>query len=102
MLFVARQHSENMSRLGFFSHTGQDGLTADGRASEAGIDDWRRIGENIAFSQNVQNQAERAVAGWMKSEGHRRNILNQNYGKSGIGVAVSADGKFYVTQVFRN
>jgi len=41
-----------------------------------------------------------AVEGWMKSPGHRDNILNPRYDTSGIGVAMAGDRAF-ATQVFR-
>jgi uncharacterized protein YkwD len=41
-----------------------------------------------------------AVDGWMKSPGHRENILNPRYDSSGIGVAM-VDGQAFATQVFR-
>ena len=40
------------------------------------------------------------VDGWMNSPGHRENILDGSYDVEGIGVAVSADERVYVTQNF--
>lgn len=102
MLYIARQHSENMARLSFFSHTGRDGKTVDKRADAAGIEDWRSIGENIAYNQGIKNTVDFAVQCWMYSPSHKENLLNKKWKRSGIGVAVSPDGKFYITQVFRN
>lgn len=99
MLYLARIHSENMARQDFFSHTGRDGLTVDGRARQAGVR-WQAIGENIAYSQNAAKPAQLAVQCWMDSAGHRRNILSQNWTRAGIGVATAPNGKFYITQVF--
>ena len=39
------------------------------------------------------------VAGWMESEGHRKNILDPDYGEAGIGLA-EVDGYVISTQVF--
>ncbi len=36
----------------------------------------------------------------MHSSGHRQNILNRAYRKTGIGAAIATDGQVYVTQVF--
>lgn len=102
MLYVARLHSANMAKFHFFSHEGLDGKTADDRADEAGIKDWRMIGENIAFNQGVQNKAAFAVECWMKSPKHKENLLGKKWTRAGVGVAVTSDGKFYATQVFRN
>lgn len=102
MLYVARLHSNNMAELNFFSHAGKDGKTADDRADNAGIKDWRAIGENIAYSRGIKNRVPFAVQSWMNSPTHKDNLLDKRWKRSGIGVAVSSDGKFYITQVFRN
>jgi uncharacterized protein YkwD len=38
--------------------------------------------------------------GWMDSPGHRQNILDKGYTRTGIGVAVAGDDKVYITQMF--
>jgi uncharacterized protein YkwD len=40
------------------------------------------MGENIAAGYDA---AQRVFAAWMRSDGHRKNILNCNYNKIGIG-----------------
>lgn len=102
MLYVARQHSQNMANLNFFSHSGRDGKTVDGRADGAGIKDWRSIGENIAFNQGIKNSIEFAVQCWFYSPSHKENMLSKKWTRSGVGVSVTPDGKYYLTQVFRN
>lgn len=94
---IARLHSENMAKYKFFSHLGQDGLTAVERASSI---KWRLIGENIGMTRGFENPAQVACDGWMKSLGHRENLLNGNWQETGIGVAIAADGTYYFTQVF--
>jgi hypothetical protein len=42
--------------------------------------------------------ATSTVLGWMDSQGHRENILNLSYDRVGTGVAVSPNGKVYITQ----
>lgn len=94
---VARAHSEDMFKRGYFSHYSPEGETVADRASQAGID-FLVIGENLAFAPNV----ELAHKGLMASEGHRANILSEDFGKVGIGVL---DGGVYgrmFTQVFAN
>lgn len=39
------------------------------------------------------------VKQWMNSEGHRANILNGAYNRTGVGIAVSGD-RIYATQDF--
>jgi uncharacterized protein YkwD len=36
----------------------------------------------------------------MASPGHRQNILDKNYSRTGIGVAIAPDGQVFITQVF--
>lgn len=94
---VARRHSEDMFKKGYFSHYSPEGENVADRASIAEID-FLVIGENLAYAPNVTL----AHQGLMNSEGHRANILSQDFGKIGIGVV---DGGVYgkmFTQVFTN
>jgi uncharacterized protein YkwD len=100
LMRVARMHSQNMAREDFFDHVGLDGLDAVGRASALGIRGWRALGENIAYNQNFDDPAAFAVQRWMGSPKHRDNILNSMFTHTGLGVARSADGRVYFTQVF--
>ncbi len=58
---------------------------------------WTRAGENVAFGYSPQ----KVNAAWMKSSGHRANILG-SYNRIGIGVACSSKGLPFYTQVFGN
>jgi hypothetical protein len=49
---------------------------------------------------NYDDPVEVAVDGWMKSAGHRRNILEPRYRQTGFGVAIAGDGAIYFTQLF--
>lgn len=91
---VARRHSVNMARWNQMSHylggsVGQR-IAADGY----GV---RSSGENIAYGQRG---AQSVMSTWMASSGHRNNILSTGYTDIGIGVAYSASGQPYWTQVF--
>ncbi|MFY0405855.1 CAP domain-containing protein [Solicola sp. PLA-1-18] len=56
------------------------------------------VGENVAVGYRTSRQVVKK--GWMKSEGHRANILNPGYRRIGVGVAKSKDGTRYYVQVF--
>ncbi len=94
---IGRAHSKDMFERGYFSHYSPEGKTVADRATQAGVD-FLVIGENLAYAPNV----ELAHKGLMNSEGHRANILSEDYGKIGVGVV---DGGVYgkmFTQVFSN
>ena len=97
---IARMHSENMAKNNFFSHKGLDGFMVNNRADLLGVSKWRAIGENIAYNRGYDQPAEFTVECWMKSQSHRDNLLDSRWKESAIGVAVSADGSYYFTQVF--
>lgn len=81
---MAQEQSDDMSRHNYFSHTRP---AADGRPGESFMERARRfglqrgVGENIAMTRT----AARALEMWMKSPGHRRNILNPSYTHLGVG-----------------
>ncbi|MCA1635657.1 MAG: CAP domain-containing protein [Acidobacteria bacterium] len=100
LTLVARYHSENMSRAGFFNHVDRDGLDLTGRADAHGVRGWKALGENIAYNQGYNDPAAFAVERWMTSSKHRENILNGEFTHAGLGVARSADGRVFFTQVF--
>lgn len=60
------------------------------------------IGENCYMfpsSQYNKSVSRKLVQGWLKSPGHRANILNSTYKRTGIGIAVNR-GYIYATQLF--
>ncbi|KFE36639.1 CAP domain-containing protein [Thioclava atlantica] len=86
---AAQAHACDMARRGYFSHSGRDGSSVKGRARHAG---YRAclIAENIAMGQR---NAQAAFADWMKSSGHRRNILLKGVAQIGIGIAPARAGR---------
>lgn len=48
---------------------------------------------------SAEEVAKWSVSGWMESSGHRENILNSSFSKTGIGIYYD-DGYFYITQIF--
>ncbi len=122
---IARDHSVDMGNKKYFSHTNRDGQNATDRGANAGYDCIKDYGnyytfglaENIhqgwLFSSttyingvafyNWSSQGEiaaRAVNGWMESRGHRENILKDTYDRTGIGIAITSEGKVFITQNF--
>lgn len=97
---LARVHSENMSRLHFFSHVSPDGKRLPDRARAAGIQRYSVLGENIAYNQGYADPGALAVERWMESPKHRANILSSEFRAMAIGSYVAADGSVYLTQTF--
>ncbi len=97
---IARIHSESMAENKFFSHKGIDGSMVDNRAEKLGLTNWKAIGENIAFIRGFDQPAETAVERWMQSMSHRQNLLDERWKESAVGITVTADGTYYLTQVF--
>lgn len=94
---VARGHSEDMFKRGYFSHYSPEGETVADRALKKGVE-YLVIGENLAYAPSL----DLAHKGLMNSPGHRANILSADFYKIGIGVVDGGDfGKMF-TQVFTN
>jgi uncharacterized protein YkwD len=92
---AARAHSVDMAKKNYFSHTGKDGSTFLVRAKRSGY--TTAISENIAWGYRTP---EAVVTAWMKSPGHKANIVNCKAKSVGVGLGKKADGTPYVTQIF--
>ena len=123
---VARAHSSDMAMHSFFDHDNPSGQSPSSRAANAGYKCFKDYGtyytegiaENIFQTwlrssttymyglpvgkdyMSVERLSRQIVDGWMDSPGHRQNIVDRNYDRQGIGVAVAIDEKVYVTQNF--
>jgi uncharacterized protein YkwD len=92
---AARRHSAWMAQTGTFSHVGKGGSSFVTRSKAAGY--AKPSAENIAWGYRT---AATVVEGWMKSPGHRTNILNCKSKSVGVGVVYAASGTPYYTQNF--
>lgn len=94
----ARAHSADMAAQNYFDHTALDGRSVGDRIAAAGYEAWS-WGENIAAGYATP---EAVVTGWMNSDGHRANILSNNYCDIGVGYAYEGDSDYhqYWTQNF--
>ncbi len=121
---IARKHSQDMAKRSYFSHNSPEGHDFSHRYRAGNYSCGVKVGqiiytgaENIyqnnlydsvtvmngkeSFDWNSEDKIARTtVDGWMKSTGHRKNILTPHWGKEGIGVSISSDGKVYITQNF--
>lgn len=75
-----------------------DGVTLGDRVRWVGYQ-HAGVGENVAFNFGYSNPEWHLFQSWMTSEGHYRNIMNEQFAEMGVGVAQSATGKIYACQV---
>jgi uncharacterized protein YkwD len=90
---AAEAHSRAMGTYGFFTHESRDGSAFWKRVerfySPVNPSAWS-VGENLLGSSPTI-EAKAAVALWMKSPGHRKNILTARWREVGLAaVAVTA------------
>lgn len=84
----AREQAQRMAREGDLSHQSLSAVAAKCRLGY--------VGENVAYGFG---SGRAVVRGWMKSPGHRENIVNPNFRVMGI-AAVRRDNTWWVAQVF--
>jgi len=122
---IARAQSEDMVARHFFAHVNPDGDDASARGKHAGYACLKRVdrhtyrqglaenlfeeprfrrvrisgGQRLYDWNTLEDVARQAVDGWMRSSGHRQNILERAYEQTGVGIAMSADD-VYLTQLF--
>jgi uncharacterized protein YkwD len=89
---AAQAHASDMAARDYFEHTTPEGVTFDQRIRNAGYS--QPGAENIARGAET---AERVMAMWMESPGHRDNILNCDLATIGVGLDTNG---FYWVQNF--
>jgi uncharacterized protein YkwD len=99
---AARGHSADMLNRNYFSHTGPEGrslkdrLPANPSARQWGENIWTGSGYD---TRQTHQLAQKIMVGWMKSPGHRKNILDPGYTHLGVGV-MAKNQEVKATQVF--
>ena len=97
---IARRHSEDMVKRGYFDHNTPEGLKLRDRVRQGGIAHFRVLGENIAYNQGFKDAGAFAVQRWLISPGHRANILNREFEQGAVGSFLTNDGTVYLTEIF--
>jgi uncharacterized protein YkwD len=92
---AAQAHSADMAKNNYFSHDSQNGTSPFDRMKKQGYT-FRAAAENIAYGQPT---AASVLDAWMKSPGHKTNILNCTYTQIGIGYALRGETPYW-TQNF--
>lgn len=103
---AAEGHARAMAQQNFFGHTGADGSKMQDRIAAQGYS-GRKLAENIAAGQPT---AKEVVAGWLKSPGHKRNMLDCDFTETGLALVDQPDDqplagkaaayRYYWVQVF--
>jgi uncharacterized protein YkwD len=100
---AARDHAVELARRGELDHASldPDRRTIAQRIRLAGVRSYRRIGENLAAVLNPLIEPGRQVMRlWLESPGHRTNLLDPSFDRTGVGAIRAADGTWYVVQVY--
>jgi uncharacterized protein YkwD len=104
---AAQRHTRYMTQHGCFSHQCRGERSVLARLMRVsyivgGLTRWS-FGENIAWGAGGSGQPKAIVRSWMRSPGHRANILNPRFDEIGIGFRTGyprspkADGGTYTT-----
>ena len=86
---AAELHSLDMAKRKFFEHATPDGVEPAERIMRQGYPPIL-VGENLAWGETGKSTPAEIVSLWMKSPGHRANILQPGYREIGIGMAYEA------------
>jgi uncharacterized protein YkwD len=93
---AATGHSRNMVATRFFSHTCPRGRGMTDRIRATGYLKNRRswtVGENIGWATGALATPMEIHAAWMRSPGHRANILRRDFRDIGIGIQPAAPNR---------
>ena len=96
---VARAHSADMARRGFFSHVNPEGRNPVDRLQAAGVEGFTLAAENAGLTDRGDPNRE-ILQGWIASPVHRENLHAPPFNQTGIGIARAPDGTYYFTQLY--
>ena len=87
---AAARHARDMVHRHYFSHFSPSGSTFLQRIKRTGYLSRARswtAGENIAWGMGGRGNPAAIVGAWMRSPGHRANILRGRYREMGLGIS---------------
>ncbi len=96
---IARAHSLDMARRGYFSHESPEGANPVDRLARGGADGFTLAAENIGQTNRANPPAE-IVRSWLASPDHYRNLVAPPFNTTGIGAARMPDGSVIFTQLY--
>jgi uncharacterized protein YkwD len=98
---AAERHSSHMVDAHFFDHTTPAGATMVDRIRRTGYTSGARgwsLGENIAWGTGRLATAAQIHRSWMRSPGHRANILQRAFREIGIGIGAGVPVRLSASQ----
>ena len=96
---VARGHSADMARRRYLSHETPEGKNWVDRLGIAGVEGFTMAGENVGLTTKPDPNGE-ILRGWIHSKVHLDNLIAAPFNSTGLGIARSADGTLYYTQLY--
>lgn len=93
---AAQRHTQRMAAANQLSHQLPGEPPLGRRVTLAGYRGWTLVGENVAYGYRTPRAV---VSAWMRSPGHRRNILDCRFRHIGVGLA-RGHGALWWTQDF--
>jgi len=95
---IATVHAEDMAANRIeFSHDGFDERVAQIK-KRYNIQSYSAA-ENLFYTSSSRDLAGQTLKGWIESSGHHKNLKGE-YKYTGIGIAQSSEGWFYVVQIY--
>ena len=99
---AARRYARELARRGEIEHLSPSpGRRTFRQRIEAEGARPRVAGENLArLTASTERLPGRVVRAWLASPGHRSNLLDPVFARTGVGVWLGADGVWYIVQVY--
>lgn len=102
---IARNHSRNMAKKGYFAHEDHNNRGPGARADYFGYPNTA-ISENL-FRVGIPEQvdsadrvAARAIRGWKSSSSHRAGMLTTAHIVEGVGAYITEERSVFITTMF--
>ena len=92
LALAGQRHARDMVRKRYFSHDSRSGADFKRRIVRTGYTRGSAaiLGENLAWGSHNLATPRSIVRGWMKSPGHRANMLQRRFRHIGIGIVRSS------------
>ena len=89
-----------MAARGYLAHESPEGLDWVDRLGRARVEGFAMAGENVGAHQQAGARTTRSSRAGSTRRVHRENLLAAPFNATGLGIARSADGTLYYTQLY--